>query len=67
MTFCKDMWPMIKKYGSQQSTWRGLLLIATAFGVHIAPELQNVILGTGLGTLGALDVVKDESQRRTDK
>ena len=66
MTFCKDIWPLVKKYGAQQSTWRGVLIILTAFGVNIAPEVANIILGAGLGTLGALDVVKDDSRRRTD-
>ena len=29
---------------SENSTWRGLILVATALGVKLDPELQNQIL-----------------------
>ena len=43
---------------SQNSTWRGLLLIATAVGVKIEPELQEAILVAGLGLVGLINVVR---------
>ena len=43
---------------SQNSTWRGLLLIATALGIKIDPELQNAILAAGLGAVGLINVVR---------
>ena len=43
---------------SQNSTWRGLILLATAAGVHMEPELQNQIVATGLGLVGLINVVR---------
>lgn len=43
---------------SQNSTWRGLLLVATALGIKIDPELQNAILAAGLGAVGLINVVR---------
>jgi hypothetical protein len=55
------------RLAKQQSTWRGLLYLATAYGIHIAPELQTLILGGCFGTVGAMDVMKDESRRSSDR
>jgi hypothetical protein len=43
---------------SQNSTWRGLILVATALGVKLDPELQNQILATGLGLVGLINVLR---------
>jgi hypothetical protein len=43
---------------SQSSTWRGLILLATAAGVHMEPELQNQIVATGLGLVGLINVLR---------
>ena len=43
---------------SQNSTWRGLILLATAAGVHLEPEIQNQIVATGLGLVGLINVVR---------
>lgn len=43
---------------SENSTWRGILLIATAVGLKLEPELQNAILGAGLGLIGLINVVR---------
>jgi len=43
---------------SQNSTWRGLILLATAAGVSASPELQNQIVATGLGLVGLINVVR---------
>jgi hypothetical protein len=36
---------------SENSTWRGIILVATALGVKLDPDLQNQILAAGLGGL----------------
>lgn len=43
---------------SENSTWRGLILIATAVGVKIEPELQESIIVAGLGLVGLINVVR---------
>jgi hypothetical protein len=43
---------------SENSTWRGLLLIATALGVKLEPDLQNAILAAGLGAIGLINVIR---------
>lgn len=43
---------------SQSSTWRGLILLATAAGVHLSPDIQNQIVTTGLGLVGLINVVR---------
>ena len=42
----------------ENSTWRGLLLVATAVGVKVEPDLQNAILAAGLGLVGLINVVR---------
>ena len=43
---------------SENSTWRGFILIATAAGVHMEPEIQNQIVATGLGLVGLINVIR---------
>jgi len=43
---------------NENSTWRGLILIATAVGVKIEPELQEAILVVGLGLVGLINVIR---------
>jgi hypothetical protein len=43
---------------SENSTWRGLILVATALGVKLDPELQNAILAAGLGLIGLINVIR---------
>jgi len=43
---------------SENSTWRGLILLATAAGVHMEPELQNQIVAAGLGLVGLINVLR---------
>ena len=43
---------------SENSTWRGLILLATAVGVKIEPELQEAILVAGLGLVGLINVIR---------
>ena len=43
---------------SENSTWRGLILLATAGGVKLEPELQESIIVAGLGLVGLINVIR---------
>lgn len=43
---------------SENSTWRGLILVLTAAGVQIEPSLQNHIVALGLAAVGIMNVVR---------
>jgi hypothetical protein len=43
---------------SENSTWRGLILLGTALGVKIQPELQESIIVAGLGLVGLINVIR---------
>jgi hypothetical protein len=44
----------------QESTWRGVILLLTAFGVQIAPDIQQAIITVGLAIVGAINVAKNK-------
>ena len=44
----------------ENSTWRGLILVATAAGVHLDPSLQNQIVAVGLGAVGLINVLRKQ-------
>ena len=44
----------------EPSTWRGIILLLTAVGVPIAPELQSVIISAGLGLAGLVGAVTSD-------
>ncbi|MBF0165403.1 MAG: hypothetical protein HQM01_13045 [Magnetococcales bacterium] len=41
----------------EPSTWRGLILLAAALGVHIAPETATQIITIGMGLAGTVGAV----------
>lgn len=41
----------------EPSTWRGLILIAAAAGVPVAPELAEAIVAAGMGLAGLVGVL----------
>lgn len=43
---------------SENSTWRGIILVATAVGVKLDPELQESIIAAGLGLVGLINVIR---------
>lgn len=43
---------------SENSTWRGLILVATALGLKIEPALQEQILVAGLGLIGVINILR---------
>lgn len=45
---------------SQESTWRGIVGIATATGVTLHPELQGHIIAVGMTLIGIINVSKNK-------
>lgn len=43
---------------AENSTWRGLILVGTAVGLKLEPELQNQIVAVGLGLVGLINVIR---------
>lgn len=43
---------------SENSTWRGLILLATALGLKLDPEMQTQILTAGLSLIGLINVIR---------
>jgi hypothetical protein len=39
---------------SEPSTWRGLIALATAFGVALAPEQIEAVIAGGLALIGII-------------
>ena len=44
----------------QESTWRGLIIIIAAFGVKLAPDLQEAIVGTAVAIVGLINILKKD-------
>lgn len=47
---------------AENSTWRGLILVATALGLKLEPELQNQIVAAGLSLVGLINIVRKEKK-----
>lgn len=43
---------------TENSTWRGLILLGTALGIRLEPELQTQIIAAGLALVGAINVIR---------
>ena len=41
----------------EPSTWRGIILLLTAIGVPVAPQLAEAIVTAGLGMAGLVGVM----------
>lgn len=41
----------------EASTWRGIIMLLTAVGVPVAPEMANAIVSVGLALAGLVGVV----------
>ena len=46
----------------EPSSWRGVVLLATAAGVNVAPDLLNAIVTAGLGLAGLLGVLTKDNK-----
>lgn len=45
---------------SQESTWRGLTAVLTAFGVLLDPQRTEAIVATGLFIMGTINIAKNK-------
>lgn len=48
---------------SETSTWRGIIAIATAIGITLAPEQQNALMALGLAGIGTINVFRREAKK----
>jgi hypothetical protein len=49
---------------SQPTTWRGIVLIITAFGAQLSPEHQEIIVSIGLTIVGSMLVSDNPPQTK---
>ena len=58
--------PKFKEYMKarlkEPSTWRGMILLCTAFGVPIAPQMAEAIVAVGLALAGGVGVVAPDKR-----
>ena len=47
----------------EASTWRGIALLLTAFGVQIAPEVKEAVISVGIAVAGAVGVLFPDSTK----
>ena len=47
----------------EASTWRGIVLLLTAFGVQVAPEVQEAVISVGIAVAGAVGVLFPDSTK----
>ncbi len=45
----------------EESTWRGIIAIASATGASISPDLATQIIAVGMALIGAINVVKKQT------
>lgn len=53
----------ILNYLKQESTWRGIILIATVAGLSINPEQQTAIIQAGLGLIGVILAFRNDTPK----
>ena len=50
---------LLKKL-QQESTWRGIITVAGAFGIAIKPDLAEAIIAAALGLVGLINIIKND-------
>lgn len=48
----------------EPSTWRGLVLVATSFGMHLSPDQSYAIASLGLALAGFVGTVSPDRVRK---
>lgn len=48
----------------EPSTWRGVVLVATGFGIHATPEQTEAIVSLGIALAGVLGIVSPDKLRK---
>ena len=46
----------------EASTWRGVIMLLTALGMNISPEMADAIIGVGIAVAGAVGVLFPDSK-----
>ena len=46
----------------EPSTWRGLIMLLTAVGVNISPDMIEYIIGAGMGLAGIAGAVLPDTK-----
>lgn len=49
-------------YLGQQSTWKGLIGLATAAGLALSPEQSAAIIAAGVALIGLINVFRNENK-----
>jgi hypothetical protein len=47
---------------SENSTWRGIVMLLTAVGVQVDPAQSNAIIAAGLALIGLINVFRKQSK-----
>ncbi len=56
------MFNYILERAKEPSTWRGLVLLATAGGVNIAPEMATSVIEVGIAVAGLLGIITKDKR-----
>jgi hypothetical protein len=56
----KNLIAFILNRAQEQSSWRGAILILTALGLKLEPQLQEGILAVGLSAVGLINLLRKE-------
>lgn len=48
----------------EDSTWRGVLMLLTAAGVHLEPSQANSIVAVGLALVGLINVFRKQTPQK---
>jgi len=48
---------------SENSTWRGIILLLTAIGINLNPDQSAAITGAGLSVVGLINVFRKEGPK----
>jgi len=43
---------------TENSTWRGIILVATALGLKLDPQHQEAIIAAGLSLVGLINILR---------
>ena len=54
----KDSMNWLLKRLQEVSTWRGIILLLTAIGVKLEPDLAEAIIAAGLALVGIINIVR---------
>lgn len=58
------MFNYLLQRAQEPSSWRGAVLLATAAGVNVAPDMLNAIVTAGLGIAGLIGVITKDNQAK---